>query len=156
MDEKNWLHDLQDKNQLQSIISLNRYTEQFGVSLTEEDTRLLLKERKESLQEQERIEFRGGILGKLIFTFCDSPHIYKDNYVETLGRLQGIFYLYKNECLDEITDDELLDYMKHEFEGVCQGSLDYLEETCLDRFARNVRADSNHFLGSEDEDEESL
>ncbi len=51
-------------------------------------------------------------------------------------RLQDIFYLYKNESLDELTDDELLEYMKEKFDGICAGDLDYLEGTELDTFAR--------------------
>ena len=30
----------------------------------------------------------------------------QENYADTLMRLQDIFYLYKNESLDELTDDE--------------------------------------------------
>ena len=33
----------------------------------------------------------------------------QENYADTLMRLQDIFYLYKNESLDELTDDELLE-----------------------------------------------
>ena len=38
--------------------------------------------------------------------------------------------------LDEITDAELLEFMKEQFETVCFGDLDYLEGTCLDIFHR--------------------
>lgn len=63
----------------------------------------------------------------------------QENYADTLMRLQDIFYLYKNESLDELTDDELLEYMKEKFDGICAGDLDYLEGTVLDTFAREVR-----------------
>lgn len=43
--------------------------------------------------------------------------------------------------MDEISDVELIDYMKRHFDGECQGSLDYLEETCLEKLARQVRND---------------
>ncbi|MDE7051319.1 MAG: hypothetical protein K2O92_00190, partial [Lachnospiraceae bacterium] len=62
------------------------------------------------------------------------------NYVETLVRLQEIFYLYKNEMQDGITDNELINFMKEQFETVCYGDLDYLEGTCLDIFAQAARA----------------
>lgn len=41
---------------------------------------------------------------------------------------------------DEITDDELLHFMKEQFETVCYGDLDYLEGTCLANFAQAIRA----------------
>lgn len=155
MDDRMFLSIMADgvKYQLQKVIACNQYTEKFGVRLLEEDALLLLEARKNNLKEQERIEFGEGILPKLIFAFCDSAYIYQDNYVDTIGSLQEIFYLYKNESLDELSDDELLDYMKEHFEGECQGSLDYLEETCLEGFCREIRRGSHRFLGVNQEDE---
>ena len=77
--------------------------------------------------------------------------IYQDNYLDTLEGLQEIFYLYKNESLDELTDDELLTYMKECFEGKCQGDLDYLEGTCLDQFCRKIRSDGIGFMGGNED-----
>ena len=76
----------------------------------------------------------------MIEEFCDSDFIDQNNYVDTLIRLQEIFYLYKNEMQDEITDDELIQFMREQFETVCYGDLDYLEGTCLDIFAQAIRA----------------
>ena len=41
---------------------------------------------------------------------------------------------------DEISDDELLHFMKEQYETVCYGDLEYLESTCLEVFARAIRA----------------
>lgn len=139
MESKKWLLQMDGIIQKQALQKTNEFTKQFGLTLSEGDMELLLEDRRQSLREQERVEFREGILPRLIFAFCDSPYIYQDNYTETIARLQEIFYLYKNETLDELTDDELIDLMKREFEGSCQGSLDYLEETCMERLARRIR-----------------
>ena len=69
--------------------------------------------------------------------------------MDTIIRLQEIFYLYKNEMLDEITDDELLHFMKEQFETVCFGDLEYLEGTCLDLFAQAIRAGYGEYKGSQ-------
>lgn len=148
MEEKDWLELLSGKNQIQKVIEMNQKTERFGLALTEGDAKALVERRQESLREQQRVEFGEGILPKLIFTFCDSPYIYQDNYVETITRLQEIFYLYKNESMDELTDDELLDYMKEAFEGECEGSLEFLEETVLEKIARDIRRDGKYFFGT--------
>lgn len=147
MAEKDWLSLLSGENQVQEVVRLNQVTERFGLSLTEEEARQLTVQRRDTLREQKRVEFGEGILPKLIYTFCDSPYIDQNSYVDMLARLQEIFYLYKNESMDELTDDELLEYMKEAFDGVCQGSLEYLEETVLEKFARNIRAE-HHFFGS--------
>lgn len=127
------------QKQMKDLMACNGYTKQFGIQLSEKEALDLVKERRENLIRQERIELGEGIITKLIFTFCDSAYIYQDNYVETIQRLQEIFYLYKNESLDELTDDELLEYMKEQFDGKCQGDLDYLEDTALEAFARKIR-----------------
>lgn len=129
----------QNEIQLQKIQECNTYTQKFGLALSEQDALALVEERKNCLKEQERVEFGEGILSKIIFAFCDSPYIYQDNYVETIAELQRIFYLYKNESMDELTDDEVLSFMKKGFDGVCEGSLDNLEDTYLTKFARAAR-----------------
>lgn len=63
--------------------------------------------------------------------------------------MQEIFYLYKNEMEDEITDDELLHLMKEQFELICFGDLDYLEGTCLNIFAQAIRAGYQGYQSSE-------
>lgn len=63
--------------------------------------------------------------------------------------MQEIFYLYKNEMQDEITDDELLHLMKEQFENLCYGDLDYLESTCLAGFAEAIRAGYSGYKGSD-------
>ena len=139
MDE-NWLELLSQKTWLKKVQETNGYTEKFGLILSEEDTKLLYAERMHVLKTQQRAEFGQGILPQIIYIFCDSDFISQSGYVEALVRLQEIFYLYKNEMLDEITDDELLQFMKEQFETVCYGDFEYLEGTCLDIFAQAVRA----------------
>lgn len=145
---KDWMVLLQEQNQLSKVVKTNETTEQFGLSLTEQDAELILKERKNSLAEQKRVEFGEGIAAKIIYEFCDSDYIHQSNYVDTIIRLQEIFYLYKNEMQDEITDDELLHLMKEQFENLCFGDLDYLESTCLASFAEAVRAGYDGYKGS--------
>jgi len=135
----------QQKQELQKVLSCNQNTAQFGLKLSERDAMELLQSRKTDLKEQERIEFGEGILSKLIYAFCDSPYLFQDNYVEVMEQLQSIFYEYKNETLDELTDDELIERMKDYFDGECQGSIEFLEETCLEMLAGDIRR------GSEDE-----
>lgn len=147
MEEKDWLEIWSGQNQLQGIAEMNETTQKFGLVLTVEDAKMLVERRRETLQEQQRVEFGEGILPKLIFAFCDSAYICQNNYADTLMRLQEIFYLYKNESMDELTDDELLEYMKRAFDGECEGSLEYLEETVLEEFARDIRREGKSFFG---------
>ena len=137
--DNNWLLKLDGQNQIEKIIKLNEHTAAFGLVLSTEDAKLLAAKRRDTLKEQQRVEFGEGILPKLIFTFCDSCYIDQNNYVETIGRLQEIFYQYKNETMDELSDDVLLESMREAFDGECEGSLEFLEETAMERLARKLR-----------------
>ena len=137
--DKNWVALLQNQNQLSKVIETNEYTEKFGLALSEQDAQLILDSRKDALQVQRRVEFGEGIAPKIIREFCDSDFIDQNNYVDTIIRLQEIFYLYKNEMRDEITDDELLHLMREQFDQLCFGDLEYLETTCLANFAQAIR-----------------
>ena len=141
-----WMELLAGQNQVQKVMDMNQKTERFGLSLTQQDAEHLVERKMECLKEQQRVEFGETILSKLIDTFCDSPYISQSDYVDTISRLQEIFYLYKNESLDVLTDDELLEFMKEAFDGQCQGSLEYLEETALEEFARNIRIEGCNYL----------
>jgi len=136
------------KQELAGIISCNERTGQFGLTLTESEAKELMVCRNESLKKYQRVEFGGGILDKLIDIFCDSQYINQSNYIETLEQLQDIFYEFKNEAQDLLTDDELLTFMKEQFEGVCFGDLEYLEGTCLDKFAEAIRGGYRGYQGT--------
>lgn len=140
MFEKNWLEIMNHQMWLKQLQETNQYTEKFGLTLSQEDTEILLIEKNNILKAVRRVEFGQSILPQIIYTFCDSAYITQANYTETLIRLQEIFYLYKNEMQDEITDEELLHFMKEQFETVCYGDFDYLEGTCLEIFAQAIRA----------------
>lgn len=150
MGDEQWMLAM-NHTQLAALKATNEYTAKFGLVLSDEDTALLLNERSEVLKKERRVEFGEGILPKLAFAFCDSPYIQQDNYVETLARLQEIFYFYKNESLDEFTDDELVEAMKELFDGTCQGSLDYMEDTGLQKLAKKARFGACYDEAEEDE-----
>lgn len=129
-----------EKNQLiQEIKKCNEVTIKYGVSLSEEQIENLINKRFESLKATGRIEFGNGILKELIEAFCDSPYIMQENYEETLEELQDIFYFFKGEAMDQIADDELIEFMKTYFNDICQGSIEYLSGTNLEELCRNTR-----------------
>ena len=138
--EDSYLEILNKRKQLEiaNIKKCNEYTNQYGLLLSENQISNLLERRKETLKETGRIEFRIGIIDKLIKEFCDSPYINQENYAKTLYELIDIFYEYKNETMDLITDDELIKFMKKSFNGVCQGDLEYLSGTIMYRMRENL------------------
>ena len=134
------LNRQRQENEQRELLACNDSTVQFGLTLTAEDAAELTAARNETLKKYERVEFGRGMLDRLVLTFCDSEYISQDEYPDTLAALQEIFYKFKNASNDMLTDTELLNFMKEQFEEVCRGDLDYLADTCLERFTRAVRA----------------
>ena len=124
--------------EIANIKKCNEYTSKYGLVLSDNQISNLLERRKETLKETGRIEFREGIVDKLIKEFCDSPYINKENYAETLYELIEIFYEYKNETMELIADDELIEFMKKSFDGICQGDLEYLSGTVMYKMRENL------------------
>lgn len=124
--------------EIANIKKCNEYISKYGLVLSDNQISNIIERRKEILKETGRVELREGIIDKLIKEFCDSPYINQENYAETLYELIEIFYEYKNETMDLITDDELINFMKKSFDGICQGDLEYLSGTVMYRMRENL------------------
>ena len=131
----------------------NKVSSKFGLCLSETQIQNLIEKRFKALKDMGRIEFSEGILKKLIYAFCDSPYVYRDDYEETLLELQEIFYYFKNESEDRISDDELIEFMKNTFNGIAQGSIEYLSGTSLEDLCRNERSGYETDEADDDDDQ---
>ncbi|EPR11978.1 DUF6323 family protein [Ruminiclostridium papyrosolvens] len=144
----------QNESEINQIEKCNEFSSKYGLVLTNTQIQTLSQERDNTLKRYGRVELGKGILDKLIFEFCDSPFIWQENYMDTLSELQDIFYYFKNESLDEFTDDELIRYMRKSFDNQCQGSIEYLRETSLEDVCRSIRygQEAYKYLDSYDDD----
>ncbi len=117
---------------------MNEETAKYGLTLTEQQAVALVNTRSDSLKSTGRIEFSGGVIDKLILAFCDSPYITQQNYEDSLHELVDIFYSFKNETLDRISDNYLIAFMQRSFNGTCCGSLDLLSGRELPELAHKL------------------
>ncbi len=122
------------------IVALNKKTGRYGLFLSQPDAVALLETRNEALAGNGRIEFGGGLVNKLILAFCDSPFLSQGEYAAVLGELIDIFYYYKNESSDRLSDDELISFMKKSFDESCGGSVELLRGRELEDLAREFRS----------------
>ena len=131
--ENSYLKIINNKRQIEvaNIKKCNEFTNKYGLTLSDTQIESLMEKRIDILKNTGRIEFRTGIINKIIKEFCDSPYINQENYVLTLYDLLDIFYEYKNETMDLVTDDELIKFMKKAFNGVCKGDIEYLSGTIM-------------------------
>ncbi len=128
-----------DKQVFNDMLKCNELTHKYGLRLDEDDIKEIINTRNLALEKSGRIEFNGQVINKIVMAFCDSPYISQYNYSDTINELVGIFYNYKNETLDYIGDDELIEIMKEYFDNYCQGSLELLEGKVLYKIADNIR-----------------
>lgn len=135
------------------IVRTNERSQQYGLCLTPKDAKELALTREYSLRTSGRLEFGGGIVSKLIYAFCDSPYLYQSNYASVLNELTETFYLYKNETMDLLGDDELISLMKEYFDHRCGGSIELLQGRELYLLARNLRFGVRDYLNLSQEDE---
>ena len=133
------LEPLQIRAAEQELRMCNEHTAAFGLVLTEADIGQLAQGHVDALRSTGRVEFGGGVLQKLVDAFRDSPYITQENYAQTLSELQEIFYYFKNESMDRLSDDELIGAMKEVFDVQAQGSLEYLAGTALEELCRKTR-----------------
>lgn len=131
--------DLMERQAVAEIVRLNEQTARFGLTLAPADAKALVETRGEALRTSGRVEFGGGIIDKLIDVFCDSPFLHQRNYTENLHALLELFYYFKNESLEKLSDDELLAAMKASFDGECRGSVELLQGRDMEWLARCVR-----------------
>ena len=141
--QNNYLQKLSEDYQVNRILETNETSKENGLTLTKEEATALVAARGDTLREERRVEFGDSISPKLIRAFADSSFINQEDYAETIARLQEIFFLYKNESMDMVSDEELLTIMKNAYENESGGDLEYLEGTALEDFARKVRAGEN-------------
>lgn len=136
---------LQKRQKAEVIRKCNDYSISYGLQLSEPDINQIIENHKEALQKSGRIEFGGGVIQKIIIEFMDSPYLTQDNYVFTLMELQECFYYFKNESLEELTDDELIHLMKTYYDEICHGSTELLQNTMLENHCRDIRYQSREY-----------
>ncbi len=98
-----------------------------GMGLTDAQQRALLAARDAALADTGRVALGEDALPKLIYAFCDSPYLDHENCFDSLLTLQNLFYQFKNDSEDALSDDELIAAMERAFNGPAQGSPDYLQ-----------------------------
>lgn len=148
---------LQRKQTEAALVQCNQVTQKTGLLLSDAQIRTLAEQRIQALAHTGRVEFGPGILQPLIYRFYDSPYLTQANYETTIVELQELFYTFKNETKDRLSDDELLGVMKAIFDGKAQGSVEYLSGVLSDdllQIARDLDAGSDWRPEDEEEEED--
>lgn len=115
-----------------------------GLPLTAAQAELLLLHQEQTLLDLGRVDFSGGILSKLAAAFANSPYVLAADWPDTLAKLTELFYAFKSETRDAMSDDALLFAMRKCFDGACGGSLDALADCRTDDFFALFNREDDH------------
>jgi len=133
---------LQLARAIRELESCNPRIERYGLSLSSQDIQALVAGRIEALHETERVEFGGGVTKELVLEFAGSPHVSQAHFAEQILELQGLFYEFKNESLEQVPDDELIGKMRSLFDDVAKGDMEYLADALFDGLGRHIREET--------------
>ncbi|KHS57761.1 MAG: DUF6323 family protein [Terrisporobacter othiniensis] len=142
------LSSLQDKSMnivKNEILKINEESSVYGLILTSENVEEIIKSRGYSLKTYGRIDLNMDATKKIINKIYISQYTDKDDYVEIINDLQDIFYYLKNETLDKISDNEIIDIIG-EFYEETSGRIDNVQNLA-EKYALDFR------LGRMGEDE---
>lgn len=128
---------LTERRVMDKILLCNEDTKKYGLVLTENQALALSQTHTASLKEKKRIEFGNGIVDQLILALCDSPYMTQEIYEDTLHELIPLFYELKNNTWEQVSDQDLIDFMKTAFNGCCHGSMELLTGQSM-RFVEHI------------------
>ena len=130
--------EIQKLNCENSLLKANSYISKYNLSITQAQAVSISEARSRALKDAGRIELSPDIPAKILHAICDSPYLTNDNIEDVLSSLTEAFYYYKNETLDIISDDEMIEFIGKNFSGKCQGSVEMLCSDCLEELRRRV------------------
>lgn len=110
--DDNWMTLLQNSGQLAKVIETNRYTQQFGLVLSEQDAQMILDERKNALHNGGGMVGRGGGMGGGMGS-SDTLLVYTDDDYDSYS---NIFDNAKTDITDA-DKDRLIEALKQLNEG---------------------------------------
>lgn len=119
------------KMEEKQLLELNKYISK-DIVLTKENVLELINNKNSTLKEIGRIDITNSILENIILTFTDSSFIDKNNYMYIFLSLTEIFLCYENIFSKKISSEELLKYLKDEFEKN-EGSIELISTISLER-----------------------
>ncbi len=131
----NMLVSAQNQYIANELTALNSFTREHGIVLSKEDCKGIAQFRSEALAENERIEVGVGAVKRIIEEFCDSGYVNQQNFRAVTEGLLECFYTIKTETNDDVSDDEVMEFLKYLFEEEAGGDINKLYDSELfDKF----------------------
>lgn len=137
------LHEITNAQRKDDLLALNETSAEYGLVLSEQEAEMLVQAGRDAIALQDRIEFGKSATTKMIEKFMHSSYLSQNGYADTIAALLEVFYEVKEESLDILTDDEVIQVMYDLFEGESGGDVEILRSRDLEELCRRIRNAAN-------------
>ncbi len=131
--------ELLNANLKSDLMNTNNRSMEYGLVLSESDAQMLVEAGNDALECQDRIEFGKSVTVKIIEKFMESSFIAQSEYADTIAALIDVFYQAKEESLDMLTDEEIINAMFDFFENESGGDIDILTSRDMQLMCQKIR-----------------
>jgi len=138
---------------LEELRGVNETGARFGLRLSEQGMLEIAQARTRALVDHGRVELGESAVRRIVDGFCDSPYLLQEDYEATLLELVDAFYYFKNECGEQLTDDELICAMRERYDAY-DGSVEAVIGTSLESLCRARRFGFEEEEDWEEDDDE--
>ena len=141
------LTDVHNQYIAKELLSLNEYTKESGIVLSQKDCTEIAECRSELLYENERIEVGAGAVKRIIEEFCDSGYVDQRTFKDTVEALLECFYSIKTETEDKVDDETVLGFLKYMFENEVGGDVEgiYMSPSYYAFIAESRKAEEKYY-----------
>lgn len=126
-----------DQKNVKNLVSMNEITKDKNLVLSQKEILMLIENKNSTLKDIGRVEIGKSIIDDLVYAFYDSYYIDSDNYFDTINELVNIFYMYQDKFSDYLTDKEIIEYLRNNFDEM-GGSLELLGSVSFDRLNTRI------------------
>ncbi|WP_195267120.1 DUF6323 family protein [Eubacterium sp. 1001713B170207_170306_E7] len=120
-----------------ALLRTNDDAANYGLSLTPDEAHELTLHNANELKSHGRVEIGQGILPKIIRAVCHSQNLWTENYAQILEELVDAFYIIKEDTLDRISDDCIIEHLANALDRGLTNAEDILMDQQIDALCRS-------------------
>lgn len=126
-----------DQKNVKNLVSMNEITKDKNLVLSQKEILMLIENKNNTLKDIGRVEIGKSIIDDLVYAFYDSDYIDSDNYFDIINELVNIFYMYQDKFSDYLTDEEIIEYLRNNFDEI-GGSLELLGSVSFNKLNTRI------------------
>ena len=129
--------------EIAKLSTLNKLLLKNSLILKPNDIERLIITKNTILHDLNRVEINNNLLYKIINEFCTSPFLEQDNFITVVEEITELVYLFEAKISNVLTDDEIIHYLKSEYEKY-EGCLDLVLDFSLNDIINKIGVDNKY------------